>query len=81
MDQKSETILAVLCVDVFTPGNQWIIAEGVRPLMIAHAVNNIMKYKVIQTGGVKYRLVDIINAQLSDTLLGYRLIYNAVIDD
>lgn len=79
--QKSETILAVLGVDVFTPGNQWIIAEGVRPLMIAHAVNNIMKYKVIQTGGVKYRLVDIINAQLSDTLLGYRLIYNAVIDD
>ena len=49
--------------------------------MIAHAVNNIMKYKVIQTGGIKYRLVDIINAQLSDTFLGYRLIYNAVIDD
>lgn len=81
LDSESEAIGATLAVDVFTPGNQWIIAEGVRPLMIAHTVNNIMKHKLKQTGGVKYRLVEIINAQLSDTLIGYRLIYVAVIDD
>lgn len=81
LDNNSEVLGARLAVDVFTPGNQWIIAEGVRPLMIAHAVSNIMKHKINQTGGVKYRLRDIINAQLSDTLLGYRLIYVAVIDD
>lgn len=81
LDSKSETMGTTLAVDVFTPGNQWIIAEGIRPLMIAHAVNNIMKYEIKQTGGVKYRLTDVINAQLSDTLIGYRLIYVAVIDD
>ena len=81
LDSKSETMGTTLAVDVFTPGNQWIIAEGIRPLMIAHAVNNIMTYEIKQTGGVKYRLTDVINAQLSDTLIGYRLIYVAVIDD
>jgi hypothetical protein len=81
LDSKSESMGTTLAVDVFTPGNQWIIAEGIRPLMIAHAVNNIMKHKLNQTGGVKYRLTDVINAQLSDTLIGYRLIYIAVIDD
>lgn len=49
--------------------------------MIAHTISNIMKYKVSQTGGVKYRLDSIINAQLSDVLLGYRMVYNVVIDD
>ena len=36
--------------------------------------NNIMK-KLEQTDGVKYRLTDILNAQLTDILLGYRFIY------
>lgn len=40
-----------------------------------------MKFKVNQTDGVKYRLTDIINAQLSDVLLGYRMIYTTVIDE
>ena len=81
MLNKSEAMHCTLAIDIFTPGNQWIIDEGIRPLMIAHAISNIMKYKLTQTGGVKYRLTDIINAQLSDILLGYRMIYEVVIDD
>lgn len=81
MEHESNTLAGTLAIDVFTPGNQWIINEGIRPLMIAHAINNIMIYDVNQTDGVKYRLTDIINAQLSDILLGYRLIYTAIIDD
>lgn len=81
VDQKSGSIISTLAIDIFTPGNQWIINEGIRPLQIAHVINNLMKFKVNQTDGVKYRLTDIINAQLSDILLGYRMIYNTVIDE
>ena len=81
MDQKSETMATTLAIDIFTPGNQWIINDGIRPLIIAHEINNIMKYTVNQTDGVKYRLTDIINSQLSDVLLGYRMIYETIIDD
>ena len=81
VDQKSGSIISTLAIDVFTPGNQWIINEGIRPLQIAHVINNLMKFKVNQTDGVKYRLTDIINAQLSDVLLGYRMIYTTVIDE
>lgn len=81
IDQKSGSIISTLAIDVFTPGNQWIINEGIRPLQIAHVINNLMKFKVNQTDGVKYRLTDIINAQLSDVLLGYRMIYTTVIDE
>ena len=80
MSNDSNTMIATLAIDVFTPGNQWIINEGVRPLMIGHAINNIMK-KLEQTDGVKYRLTDSLNAQLTDILLGYRFIYTSVIDD
>lgn len=80
MSSDSNVMIATLAVDVFTPGNQWIINEGVRPLMIGHAINNIMK-KLEQTDGVKYRLTDILNAQLTDILLGYRFVYTSVIDD
>lgn len=81
IDPRSTTMLATLAIDVFTPGNQWIINEGIRPLQIAHAVNNLMKDEMKQTDGVKYRLTSIINSQLSDILLGYRMIYEAVIDE
>lgn len=81
MDMDSTTLNAVLAIDVFTPGNQWIINEGIRPLQIAHAVNNLMKDDMKQTDGVKYRLTSIINSQLSDILLGYRMIYETVIDE
>ena len=81
MDFSTNTFLGTIAIDVFTPGNQWIINEGVRPLMVAHAIDNIIKFKFNQTDGVKYRLTDILSAQLTDILLGYRLIYTAVIDD
>ena len=73
--------LPTIAIDIFTPGNQWIINEGIRPLQIAHVVSNLMKYKLTQTGGVKYRCTGLVNAQLSDILVGYRLLYEAVIDD
>ena len=78
---ESKTIRTTLAIDVFTPGNQWIINEGIRPLQIAHIINNLLKYKLDQTGGIKYRLTNFVNAQLSDVLLGYRLIFDSVIDD
>lgn len=81
MDRHSGSMISTVAIDVFTPGNQWIINEGIRPLQIAHAVNNLMKYKVNQTDGVKYRLTDIINSQLSDILIGYRMVYKTVIDE
>lgn len=81
LDPSSTTMASVVAVDIFTPGNQWIINEGIRPLQIAHVINNLMKKELKQTGGIKYRLTDVVNAQLSDILLGYRLIYETVLDD
>ena len=43
IEPRSTTMLTTLAIDVFTPGNQWIINEGIRPLQIAHAINNLMK--------------------------------------
>lgn len=40
-----------------------------------------MKYELTQTGGVKYRCTGIVHCQLTDILLGYRMLYEAVIDD
>lgn len=81
MDMDSTTLNAVLAIDVFTPGNQWIINEGIRPLQLVHTINNLMKDDMKQTDGVKYRLTSIINSQLSDILLGYRMIYETIIDE
>ena len=81
MNLESNTMVTALAIDVYTPGNQWIINEGVRPLQIAHAINNLMKDEMKQTDGVKYRLTSVINSQLSDILLGYRMIYIAVVDE
>lgn len=81
LDPSSTTMASVIAIDIFTPGNQWIINEGIRPLQIAHVINNLMKKELKQTGGIKYRLTDVVNAQLSDILLGYRLIYETVLDD
>lgn len=77
----TDTLHPCLAIDIFTPGNQWIINEGVRPLQIAHIVSNLMKHELKQTGGVRYRCTTIVNAQLTDILCGYRMIYEAVIDD
>ena len=81
LDPSSTTMASVVAIDIFTPGNQWIINEGIRPLQIAHVINNLMKKELKQNGGIKYRLTDVVNAQLSDILLGYRLIYETVLDD
>ena len=80
-NMTTDTLHPCLAIDIFTPGNQWIINEGVRPLQIAHVVSNLMKHELKQTGGVKYRCTTIVNAQLTDILCGYRMIYEAVIDD
>lgn len=80
-DMLTDTLMPSVAIDIFTPGNQWIINEGVRPLQIAHVVSNLMKHDMQQTGGVKYRCTAIVNAQLSDVLCGYRMIYEAIIDD
>lgn len=77
----ADTLHPVLAIDIFTPGNQWIINEGIRPLNIAHIISNLMKHELTQTGGVKYRCTGMVNCQLSDVLLGYRLLYETVIDD
>lgn len=78
---KSDTLHPTLAIDIFCPGNQWIINEGIRPLNIAHVISNLMKHELTQTGGVKYRCTGIVNCQLSDILLGYRMLYETVIDD
>ena len=78
---KTDVLHPTLAIDIFTPGNQWIINEGIRPLNIAHIISNLMKYQLTQTGGVKYRCTGIVNCQLSDILVGYRLLYETVIDD
>lgn len=81
IDDGTDSINLILAIDVFTPGNQWIINEGIRPLVIANEIDNIMKKSVNQTGGIKYRLTDFVSAKLSDILIGYRLLYGVVIDD
>lgn len=78
---KADVLHPSIAIDIFTPGNQWIINEGIRPLNIAHTISNLMKYQLVQTGGVKYRCTGIINAQLSDILLGYRMIFESIIND
>lgn len=81
IDEGTDSMNLILAIDVFTPGNQWTIDDGIRPLLIANQVDNIMKNNVNQTGGIKYRLTDFISAKLSDILIGYRLLYGVVIDD
>lgn len=80
-EMETDSMFTTLVIDIFTPGNQWIINEGVRPLNIAHAIDNIMQFELKQTDGVRYRLSEIVNTQLSDVLLGYRMIYESTIND
>lgn len=78
---EANSVVSTLAIDIFTPANQWIINEGIRPLQIAHVINNLIQNKLNQTGGVKYRLTEFVNAQLSDVLCGYRLLFDSVVDD
>lgn len=81
LDMTTDSINLILAIDVFTPGNQWIINDGIRPLYIAYEVDNTIRNTVNQTGGIKYRLTDFVSAKLSDILVGYRLLYGVIIDE
>lgn len=81
MDFKGDSLYPTLAIDVYTPGNQWIINEGVRPLHLVHIIDNLMQFELTQTDGVRYRLTKIVTAQLSDILLGYRMLYVATVND
>jgi hypothetical protein len=72
---------ATIAIDIFTPYDQWLIDEGMRPLLLADKIQSLIKTELIQTGGVKYRLSMIMYAQLTDTFLGYRLLFDTVLDD
>jgi len=78
---RAKDMRVTIAIDVFTPANQWIINEGIRPLQIAHIVNNVIKKDFNPTGGIKYRLAGYINCQLNDVMLGYRLLFDSVVDD
>lgn len=75
---NSDTTIAI---DVWTPPEQWIINDGLRPLIICSYIEKAMKTRFVQTAGVKYRLSSIINAKLSDRLIGYRLIYETIYEN
>lgn len=69
-----------IAIDVWTPPEQWIINDGLRPLVICDYVDKVMK-NFNQTSGVRYRLDRIINAKLSDRLLGYRMVYETILEN
>ncbi len=70
----------VVAIDVWTPPEQWIINDGIRPLVICHHIDKIMRTKYVQTSGVKYRLTKVINSQLSDRLIGFRMVYETILE-
>lgn len=70
-----------IAIDVWTPPEQWIINDGLRPYLLGHYIEKTMKTKFNQTSGVKYRLVQIINAKLSDRLVGFRMVYETVLEN
>ena len=80
-DPETKILHPIIAIDILSPGNQWIINEGIRPLNIAHIITNLMEYKLVQTGGVKYRCRGLQHCQVSDVLVGYRLTYETVIDE
>jgi hypothetical protein len=69
-----------IAIDVWSPPEQWIINDGLRPLIICNYIDKIMRTHFVQTSGVKYRLDRIINAKLSDRLLGYRMVYETILE-
>lgn len=80
-DESAHAFYFTIAVDVFTPGNQWIIDRGVRPLLITERISDIIENKLSQTGGVNYRHETTVSAQLTNNLTGYRMLFNTVIDD
>lgn len=80
-DEDDNVVTTDIGIDVVCPLGQWIIDEGIRPLVMGNEVNKIIKNQFNQVSGIKYRLTQIINVKLSDELLGYRLIFTTGIDD
>ena len=70
-----------IAIDVWCPPEQWIINDGIRPLVICDYVDKAMKTKFVQTSGVKYRLTRLIYNKLSDRLLGYRMVYETILEN
>ena len=75
---SSQTTIAI---DTWTPPSQWLIDGGLRPYILCSYINKVMTTAFRQENGVKYRLVEVINAKLSDDLLGFRLVYETVLED
>ena len=79
--QERNNALTTLAIDVWTPPEQWIINDGLRPLIICDYIDKAMRTKFVQTSGVKYRLERIINAKLSDRLIGFRMVYETILEN
>jgi peroxiredoxin len=69
-----------ISIDVLTPLNQWLVKDGIRPLLLCNCIDNFIK-NFNQTNGVRYRLLDISNMSLGDELKGFRLCYHTIIDN
>ena len=72
---------STLAIDVWTPPEQWIIDDGLRPFLLCHYIDRAMRLKFIQTSGVKYRLSQVINVKLSDRLIGFRMVYETILEN
>lgn len=75
---SSNTMIAI---DVWTPPEQWIINDGLRPYLICHYIEKAMKRQFVQTSGVRYRLTQVVNAKLSDRLVGFRMVYESILEN
>lgn len=75
---SSQTTIAI---DTWTPPSQWVIDDGLRPYLLCSYIDKVMTNTFRQENGVKYRLVQVINAKLSDDLLGFRMVYESVLED
>lgn len=80
-NEDDNVVTTDIGIDIVSPLGQWIIDEGIRPLMIGNEINKIIKNQFNQVSGMKYRLTQIINVKLSDELFGYRLVFTTGIDD
>ena len=72
---------ATVAIDVWTAPQQWIIDNGLRPYLLCSYVDKVMTNIFRQDNGVKYRLVQVINVKLSDDLLGFRLVYETILEN
>lgn len=70
-----------IAIDVWTPPEQWIINDGLRPLIICDQIDRVMTTQFVQTSGVKYRLDQVIYSKLSDRLIGFRMVYATILEN